>query len=414
MKQQSLVEVRSLSKKFCRDLKKSLRYGIRDIGREILGRPQNAERLRSDEFWALRDVSFSLFSGEALGLLGRNGAGKTTLLRLLNGLIRPDTGLIGIHGRLTPLIELGAGFAPILTGRENIYVNGAILGLPGKIVDDRIDAIIDFAEIGDFIDTPVQSYSEGMKARLGFAVAVHLVPDLMLVDEVLAVGDLGFQRKCLKHMARYLSNDEALILVSHNMHLIQSICERCLVLDAGRIVFDGTTPGAVEKYSTLNNHATSGSYDANVTNLNESNPVIIDRVDIHPIKAADIRPGGAIQVTLHFKSLEEFVPVTWGFSLWTADQQIRIATNVAKYDGKLHRLCGGAGTLSCVIKDLPLIPSKYFLKSGIYEVETGWPIARHGWEQAAACFEIKGEETEANSRHRIDHDIVNLSVEWID
>lgn len=414
MKHQSRVEVRSLSKKFCRNLRRSLRYGIQDITREVLCRTQHAERLRSEEFWALRDVSFSLFPGDALGLLGRNGAGKTTLLRLLNGLIRPDTGFIKIHGRVTPLIELGTGFAPVLTGRENIYINGAILGLPGKIVDDYIDAIIDFAEIGDFIDTPVQCYSEGMKARLGFAVAAHLVPDLMLVDEVLAVGDLGFQRKCLNQMAMYLRNGGALILVSHNMHLIQSICQRCLVLDAGKVLFDGTTPGAVEVYSTLNNHLTSGSADnANIT-LTEANPVVIDRVDIQSFKAADIRTGGAMQITVHFRSLREFVPVTWGFSLWTADQDIRIATNVAKYDGKLHRLSGGTGTFSCVVKELPLIPRKYFLKSGIYDVETGWPIARFGWQQAAACFEIKGEDTETNSRHRIDHDIINLNVEWSD
>ena len=414
MKHQSRVEVRCLSKKFCRNLRKSLWYGIQDIAREVLCRTQHPEQLRSEEFWALRDVSFSLFPGDALGLLGRNGAGKTTLLRLLNGLIRPDMGFIKIHGRVTPLIELGTGFAPVLTGRENIYVNGAILGLPGKIVDDYMDAIIDFAEIGDFIDTPVQCYSEGMKARLGFAVAAHLVPDLMLVDEVLAVGDLGFQRKCLKQMATYLSNGGALILVSHNMHLIQSICQRCLVLDAGKVLFDGTTPGAVEIYSRLNTHLPSGSDDNNAIFLNESNPVVIDRVDIHPFQAADIRTGGAMQITVHFRSLEELVPVTWGFSLWTADQEMRVATNVAKYDGKLHRLCSGSGTFSCVVKELPLIPRKYFLKSGIYDVETGWPIARFGWEQAAVCFQIDGEETEANSRHRIDQDIINLNVEWGD
>lgn len=414
MKHQSRVEVRCLSKKFCRNLRKSLWYGIQDIAQEVLCRTQHPEPLRSEEFWALRDVSFSLFPGDALGLLGRNGAGKTTLLRLLNGLIRPDTGFIKIHGRVTPLIELGTGFAPVLTGRENIYVNGAILGLPGKIVDDYMDAIIDFAEIGDFIDTPVQCYSEGMKARLGFAVAAHLVPDLMLVDEVLAVGDLGFQRKCLKQMATYLSTGGALILVSHNMHLIQSICQRCLVLDAGKILFDGTTPGAVEIYSTLNTHLTSGSDNNNAIFLNESNPVVIDRVDIHPFQAADIRTGGAMQITVHFRSLEELMPVTWGFSLWTADQEMRVATNLAKYDGKLHRLCSGSGTFSCVVKELPLIPRKYFLKSGIYDVETGWPIARFGWEQAAVCFQIDGEETEANSRHRIDQDIINLNVEWGD
>src|SRR6266542_1198163 len=200
MKTSSLVEVRSVSKKYCRDLKKSLWYGLRDIGKEVTGRIQNAERLRAGEFWALRNVSFALSPGDALGLLGRNGAGKTTLLRVLSGVMRPDMGFARVRGEVAPLIELGAGFSPILTGRENIYVNAAILGVSGKVVDGIIAEIVDFAEISDFIDMPIQSYSEGMKARLGFSVAAHLNPDVMLVDEVLAVGDLGFQRKCLNRI----------------------------------------------------------------------------------------------------------------------------------------------------------------------------------------------------------------------
>ena len=215
-------------------------------------------------------------------------------------------------------------------------------------------------------------------------------------------------------MTAFIRNGGALIFVSHNMHLIQSICERCLVLDAGKMAFDGATPRGVEIYSSLNNHSNSGSDDNKIITLNKSNPVIIDRVDIQPFEAVDIRPGGAIQITLHFRSLEEFVPVTWGFSLWTEDQEVRIATNVAKYDGKLHRLCSGSGNFSCVVKDLPLIPRKYCLKSGIYVRHDGMANRAFWVGTGSGLFEINGEETEANSRHRIDQDIVNLNVESVD
>ena len=177
-------------------------YGVKDMGSELFGRrnsnPDKPE-LRPDEFWAVQNVSFELNRGDCLGLIGRNGAGKSTLLKMLNGLLKPDTGRIEMHGRIGALIELGTGFNPILSGRENIYINGSLLGFTKAEIDQKFDAIVDFAEIGEFIDMPVQNYSSGMKVRLGFSVAAQMEPDVLLVDEVLAVGDMNFKLKCIQH-----------------------------------------------------------------------------------------------------------------------------------------------------------------------------------------------------------------------
>ena len=240
----TLVKVEGVSKKFCLSLKKSLWYGLCDMGRELTGRRRGSGKqgsegddragLRPKEFWAVNNVSFELKRGECLGLIGRNGAGKTTLLKMLNGLIKPDAGRIEMRGRVGALIALGAGFNPILTGRENIYVNASVLGLSKKEVDAKLKEIIDFAEIGDFIDTPVQNYSSGMAVRLGFAVASSLDPDILLVDEVLAVGDLGFRYKCFQRIGA-LMNRAAVIFVSHDMGSVASISNRVMLMDQGII-----------------------------------------------------------------------------------------------------------------------------------------------------------------------------------
>lgn len=234
-----LVNVSSVSKKFCRDLKRSLWYGVQDVAADALGRSMD-EPLRSKEFWALEDVSFQIERGECLGLIGRNGAGKTTLLKILNGLIKPDSGRVEINGRVGALIALGAGFNPILTGRENIYVNGSILGLKKKTIDAKFDEIAEFSEIENFLDSPVQSYSSGMQVRLGFAIAAVLIkPDILLLDEVLAVGDAGFHTKCINALRGMQASGVSIILVSHNMHDILRYCDTGIYLSAGRVVSRG-------------------------------------------------------------------------------------------------------------------------------------------------------------------------------
>ncbi|NGX84152.1 ABC transporter ATP-binding protein [Aequorivita sp. KMM 9714] len=244
-----LVKVENLSKKFCKDLKTSLWYGVKDLASGLSGN-KNERELRPKEFWAVKDISFELRRGECLGLIGHNGAGKSTLLKILNGLINPDAGKVTIRGRVGALIELGAGFNPILSGRENIYNNGAILGFTKKEIDEKIDKIIDFAEIREFIDMPVQNYSSGMKVRLGFAVAAQMEPDVLIIDEVLAVGDLGFVLKCFKTIDTILPHT-AVIFVSHSMPMVSRICSQIILMDQGKAQFQGDDVGkAIDLYYT--------------------------------------------------------------------------------------------------------------------------------------------------------------------
>ena len=241
--------------------------------------------LRPSEFWANQNISFEVKRGECLGLIGHNGAGKTTLLKMLNGLIKPDTGSIEMRGRIGALIALGAGFNPILTGRENVYVNGSILGFHTKEIDAMIEGIVDFAEIEDAIDAPVRTYSSGMQVRLGFSVASSMRPDILILDEVLAVGDIGFVIKCLNRI-RELAQDCAVVFVSHQMQLISSFCTRVIVMDQGieildaanasdgincyygQMEFKGSESGAGGVKLTALKMQTNGAI------LNESNPVI--------------------------------------------------------------------------------------------------------------------------------------------
>ena len=243
-----LLRASGVSKKYCRDLKRSLWYGLKDTASDLLSRRNTA--LRRDEFWAVDDVSFELGRGECLGLIGRNGAGKTTLLKMLNGLIKPDRGRIEVRGRVGALISLGAGFNPILTGRENIYVNGSVLGLTTREIEARFDEIVDFAEVRDFIDAPVQNYSAGMQVRLGFAVATTLEPDILLLDEVLAVGDVAFRAKCYDRLAR-LRDQAGFVLVSHDTDQIARVCSQVLVLDRGRACFLGDVADGIRLYQEL-------------------------------------------------------------------------------------------------------------------------------------------------------------------
>lgn len=237
-----LIRCNDLGKRFCRDLKRSLWYGVQDMACDFLGieapadsaRPQRP-RLRQKEFWAVEGISFEVRRGQCLGLIGKNGAGKTTVLKMLSGIIKPDSGKIELRGRVGGLIALGAGFNPLLTGRENTYVNGAILGFTRRQISSKIEEIEAFAEIGDFMDAPVQGYSSGMSVRLGFAIAAILTkPDVLLLDEVLAVGDMGFTIKCL-NAVREMASRSAVIFVSHNMQFVSSFCTDVMVLRNGGV-----------------------------------------------------------------------------------------------------------------------------------------------------------------------------------
>jgi lipopolysaccharide transport system ATP-binding protein len=245
-----LVRAQGVSKKFSRSIRSSMWYGINDIAHNVAGFGSHPHRLRKNEFWAIDDVSFELRRGETLGVIGPNGSGKTTLLKMLNGIFWPDKGKVSIRGSVGALIEVGAGFHPLLTGRENIYLNGSILGMKKDHIDRYFDEIVSFADVGEFLDTPVKHYSSGMFVRLGFSIAVHSEPDILLIDEILAVGDIGFRSKCYNKIVE-LQQRCAVIVVTHDIHNIFRITSRTMVIHNGRNVFDGGSAEAATQYMSI-------------------------------------------------------------------------------------------------------------------------------------------------------------------
>lgn len=350
-----LVEVTGLSKKFCKDLKTSLWYGVQDL---ISGYSGNkAERhLRPKEFWAVKDINFTLRRGECLGLIGHNGAGKSTLLKILNGLINPDSGKVVMRGRIGALIELGAGFNPVLTGRENIYNNGAILGFSRKEINDKLDHIIAFAELEEFIDMPVRNYSSGMQVRLGFAVAAQMEPDVLIIDEVLAVGDLGFVLKCFKTIDTILPNT-AIIFVSHSMPMVSRICNQIILMDKGQAKFQGEDVSkAIDLYYTrfVNN-------DTNV--VFTDNSVELNKVELSNASKIEgvyqINWGEDLCIKAEFKLLKE-IDASFDVKIIIMDKEQRPVASLLCFDFNY----------STMVRDnillFDMVHSKIQLSKGLY------------------------------------------------
>jgi len=245
----TVIHVEGLGKRY-RVGERERYFALRDVLARAVTAPfrRNGQRRSKDYLWALRDVSFDVRQGEVVGLIGRNGAGKTTLLKILSRITRPTEGFAEIHGRVGSLLEVGTGFHPELTGRENVYLSGAILGMSRREIGQKYDAIVDFAGVERFIDTPLKHFSTGMQMRLAFAVAAHLEPEILLVDEVLAVGDLEFQKKCLGKMQEVSQSGRTIVFVSHQMNQIRRLCERVLWIDAGQIRQSGPTGEVIAAY----------------------------------------------------------------------------------------------------------------------------------------------------------------------
>ncbi|HZT56747.1 MAG TPA: ABC transporter ATP-binding protein, partial [Burkholderiaceae bacterium] len=282
-----------MSKKFARSLKRSFVYGARDIGRLLFGRllPRaTPDALRPSEFWAVRDVSFALHRGRSLGIVGQNGSGKTTLLRMVAGVLRPTLGSVRADGAIAPMLALGAGFKPVLSGRENVFLNLALLGVGERAARARFDAILDFAELHDAIDAPLGTYSSGMQARLGFACAVHTEPSILIVDEVLAVGDARFRMKCRNRINELRRAGTALLLVSHSPILVEALCDEALLLRGGRMAQLGPPREVLKAYEDeLLRHAVAGDAGRSPARVERPLPegaqLAVRGVDLHT-------PGG--------------------------------------------------------------------------------------------------------------------------
>lgn len=261
-------------------------------------------------FPALQDVSFTVRQRESVGIIGRNGSGKSTLLQILCGVLQPSFGYINVSGRISALLELGAGFNPEFTGRENVYLSATIMGLSKDFIDNNIEKIFAFADIGEYVDQPVKLYSSGMFVRLAFATAISVNPDILIVDEALAVGDIFFQQKCMQHMKKMMAT-KTIVLVSHDMHAVSNLCDRVMVMEAGRVIFDGETSGGIALYTRLVHNemfAQENSIDANALRIPKQ---ITDRMSLLVNDFSDWMPidkdskGGAGEVTVHYASIKK-------------------------------------------------------------------------------------------------------------
>ena len=335
---------------------------------------------KRQELWALRDIDLTVQPGESVGLIGHNGAGKTTLLRLVAGITRPTAGRIHTVGRLASLINLGAGFHPELTGRENIELNGVILGLTRSEVRDRFDSIVEFADLGTYIDTPLKRYSSGMYARLGFAVAVHVDPDVLLVDEVLSVGDVAFQDRSMRKMLEFRASDKAIVFVSHNLSAVEMMCDRSVWLEHGRIRAMGPTAGVVRAYLDA---VDSQLVDEAATSANDDR----DLVDVLGVTLTDARGqvrtefgfGEPLVVKLRCHALADLAQVQCSVTVRGDYGPLFTATSET-----LARWRAGPHELECRFEHLPLLPSLYRLEVLIRHAATPAWVA----PQSAAAFRI--------------------------
>ncbi|GAA4363656.1 ABC transporter ATP-binding protein [Hymenobacter saemangeumensis] len=408
--QTPVVTVRNLSKKYCRQLRTSLWYGLRDIAADLWPGPRKpATALRRHEFWSLQDISFELNRGESLAIIGDNGAGKSTLLKLLNGLIKPDAGFVRMRGRVGALIELGVGLDPVLSGRENIFVRAALLGVARAQVLPLLPAIIEFTGLGEAIEMPVQFYSSGMVSRLAFAVAAHLHPDVLLVDEVLAVGDFDFQRKCINHMMGYLAGGGSIILVSHVPHHIQAVCQRGLVLEKGAVAFSGSATEALDYYFAHQQLAPdSASSQAAARELTPLQPVRIEQL-IVTSASEQIAPGADLTLHLTYRALHELEGCGWAFFIYTNEGAVCITSG---YFPESFSLQAGAHTLSCCLRRSPLTAGEYQLRAAIYQRDTLQPLALLGWEDAPVPLRVEAAASLEKNVQAMVRQLISVEIVW--
>ena len=320
------------------------------------------------QFWALHDVSFELKQGESLALVGSNGAGKTTILKLLANITRPTSGSIHIDGRLSALIELGAGFHPDLTGRENIYLNGSILGLSRRQIAGHFDEIVAFSELEQFIDTPVKRYSSGMAVRLGFAVASCIEPEILLVDEVLAVGDVSFQQKCLQRIHLLISGGTSIIFVSHNFYLVQAVCRTALYLEKGQMKHFGETKEIIDHYEEDLQRAKIQRSEISDPNRYEGHAVNLEitKVEVWDEEgpASDSIPNShSVQIRIHYNALSAAGRVQVSVFIRRSDG-LTCCSMRTRLDGYEVSLGTGKGIVSVRLDSLQLVSGTYFAEAG--------------------------------------------------
>lgn len=371
----AIITVQELSKKYrirhkigsYGSLREEIMSAVRGIMSLQAFRRKLPLKASGEDFWALHNVNFEVQQGDRLGIIGRNGAGKSTLLKILSRITEPTTGRIAITGRVSSLLEVGTGFHPELSGRENIFLNGAILGMGSEEVRRKFDQIVEFADVERFLDTPVKRYSSGMYVRLAFAVAAHLEPDVLVVDEVLAVGDAQFQKKCLGRMEELSHAGRTILFVTHNMDAMLALCNRGLVLEHGGVAFDGSAHEARQhylskvasaEYSVTRNAGRGGSGGVSI----ETVWVELNSGSLQPLAS-----GEPLSLCLSARVEEEYQSrkdLQVAFGIDTIEGQ-RLYTVLSSWDGTLMDTSSGAINIACDINSVPLIPGRYLISATI-------------------------------------------------
>jgi lipopolysaccharide transport system ATP-binding protein len=354
------------------DLSKRYRIGeyaadtmLREAIVGTLARLVRRKRADAQFVWALRDLSLEVKEGEVLGIIGRNGAGKSTFLKLLSRITYPTSGKISVSGRVATLLEVGTGFNDELTGRENIYLNGSILGMKRQEINRRIDEIVDFSGVGQFIDTPIKRYSSGMRLRLGFAVAAHLSPDILLVDEVLAVGDADFQKKCLDAMDDLRTSGRTVLFVSHNMAAIESLCTRCIWIEGGRLKADGDARTVVAEYMRTFAHASTGAMELehieSRSGTGAGRFTYLEFLDGSGEPTNVIRSGDKLTMRLHYRLKNAQRDLVVGINIHTEYGTLLAASNNWATGDDFPFVNAGDGCADFEIDCLNLLPGRYYL-----------------------------------------------------
>lgn len=322
----------------------------------------------TEEFWALEDVSFEIKRGDVVGIIGRNGAGKSTLLKILSRITEPTEGRVEIKGRIASLLEVGTGFHPELSGRENIYLNGAILGMARAEIRRKFDQIVGFAEIDRFLDTPVKRYSSGMYVRLAFAVAAHLDPEILIVDEVLAVGDTEFQRRCLGKMQKVAGEGRTVLFVSHNLQAIERLCRRGLLMRAGRIDYDGPTSQAIERYTSAAMEWDFARRLEFATRQGDGRAQIkrLEVLDASGRLTRTLASGEPLCIRIHYFAAERIAFPNVGFALLTG-AGVRVLNTLSRDSGKLPQAIEGHGAIQLEISGVALAIGAYLCNLSIVD-----------------------------------------------
>ena len=379
-----IIEITNLSKQYVLGESGNMYGSLREMLIRGMSKPfellknsrsGNAQEKDEKSFWALRDISFDIERGDTVAIIGSNGAGKSTLLKILSRITDPTEGYVKLRGQVASLLEVGTGFHLELSGRENIFLNGAILGMRKSEIQAKFNEIVRFSGIGKFLDTPVKRYSSGMYVRLAFAIAAHLEPEILIVDEVLAVGDVAFQKKCLGKMAEATQHARTVLFVSHNMAAVEALCKKGIVLNQGQVVFSGTAKAAVEYY--LHNLAgqgtPSGSHITNLTASASRSPKyrpILKRLELYskgdrPF-CGELPVGGSLKAIVHI-CFEEPCAAFDPFLSITAHGGQLICTACSAYEpSRVHQEYVGETTFVCDIPSLPLVPGEYRIDVGIY------------------------------------------------